>query len=990
MKRFQKIFLSFLVLAQLLPAQVALAISFPSTSSILRTAEDRYHINPSTLQNFGENVNVSDSKMISPEVMVSFSPNNPIPGKEITAQAAPLYFSNNTNQLYFTWYLKRTGCSSDETVGNNDENKYCDLDDNGKIDENDWKIEAMRILANAGYTPTTTNGSDHDGYQASFGGDGGTTSSNYCYIQDFTGGTLYELSPSNNQGTDFHCPSGTVARCVEDVSTICSEEFIAYSEGGDGGAAGSGGSGGSGGSVIFDDSGGSTTSSGSGGSGGSGGAGGTGGNAYASGSLFREYLVCKDTGISPTCTPNSRYNGSSSRPGTVSCYTGTPQCVGTLPTTPLCGAASNAYTCSSRAGSRITSCSVTPPSSTRNSGCVHLFPSPKAGVDRLGNNKFDKEEEEFWTTDPSDPDTAGTGYGDEANLVGLGQRDFTWVYEVGDEVGVVVEGTSLIPTKHNNRSYAVMWALAKNICPISSTSSYVENIQGYDVTIPTANTDINNCLEANLVDPREGGQTGRLKVNVDYTPKAVFNDASGDDRGTTLSVFASADNTITPENLLYYDWTIYVSSDGTFNPRGYNTSAERDTTGSWQDITAKLKDNKLVTFTEGNGIGSIDIKLNIQDDVFTGSPLRLEDVFEEGSGYLKVAVKIREYVDIDGKTREDAGTVIIPITSTNKYISAKSVSIENDKLQLKDTICDELIVTDPTDGDFNPLGLGRNVCLVSRNEIIGLEFSSDPGETLTDFQWTVNGQPLNCTNEMSTRCNNSKATNVNFFPVMGEVGQLYTIELAAINSTSGKRMLLSRTFQVIDPMVRIRSEDRDIAWPKYLGFYKDDTKGYAYENLSEDQFQAYAGNSPVFSVEFFPSWVKDRSKWDWSINGSSFGENVRTVQVPLSESSPGDVYTLSVDGSSFEDSSFRKALNDFWGYSIFESDERYFSHTIDLQAVVNEESELLSISSPKALFASIAQNASGQILFMVQLLLSLATIVIFMGVVLSISNRQEK
>lgn len=75
--------------------------------------------------------------------------------------------------------------------------------------------------------------------------------------------------------------------------------------------------------------------------------------------------------------------------------------------------------------------------------CSHEF--AKCGVGEIGDGVFDVEEEECWGTDPTNPDTDGDGVIDEADLAGLNQTQFTWVYRKGDRVGIVVEGTSMIP-----------------------------------------------------------------------------------------------------------------------------------------------------------------------------------------------------------------------------------------------------------------------------------------------------------------------------------------------------------------------------------------------------------------------------------------------------------------------------------------------------------------------------------------------------------------
>ncbi len=97
--------------------------------------------------------------------------------------------------------------------------------------------------------------------------------------------------------------------------------------------------------------------------------------------------------------------------------------------------------------------------------CRHLFPN--APGKETGDNSFGLEEEEFWKTNPNDSDTADLGQTDEATVSGLGQKSFSWTYQEGDQIGVVIEGISYEPTAYNDASYKVMWALPKNKCELT-------------------------------------------------------------------------------------------------------------------------------------------------------------------------------------------------------------------------------------------------------------------------------------------------------------------------------------------------------------------------------------------------------------------------------------------------------------------------------------------------------------------------------------------
>ena len=76
--------------------------------------------------------------------------------------------------------------------------------------------------------------------------------------------------------------------------------------------------------------------------------------------------------------------------------------------------------------------------------CEHKFAVCDDAFE-TGDGEFGLEEEECWKTDPTNPDTDGDGIRDEADVAGLAQQQFVWTYREGDQVGVVVEGTSSVP-----------------------------------------------------------------------------------------------------------------------------------------------------------------------------------------------------------------------------------------------------------------------------------------------------------------------------------------------------------------------------------------------------------------------------------------------------------------------------------------------------------------------------------------------------------------
>ena len=423
LRRHFRVFTFIALVAQLtfllpLPAQALFGVSIPSASKVATDLEKRYHLDLESVQDQGELFNVAPNKQPAPEVSLFFSPTDPRVGEKITAKAFPVYFSNNEESLYYTWYLKRAGCDLTNSPSQS-ARQLCDRDGDRRITVEDWKIESARIIAQNGYDSTQTSynsDSDDDGYKARFGGDNKTNVPNYCYYHDNQTGINYEIADARQ--ANFNCPSGKTPVCVVPIDEVTSGTISAdVDAGASSNAASTGG-----------DTSSNTTSSSS---------------ASASGNTFNlSNSTCTVSGL-PVC--NSA--------GTASCAVGTPSCV-TDPnndSSESCGTTLSTCQTSTNAG-------VSPV-------CQHLFPN--AIGEESGDGSFGAEEEEFWETDPNDPDTADNGNKDEANVVGFGQSSFTWNYIAGDQVGVAVEGSSMIATKHDNSSLMIMWAFPKKDCPLS-------------------------------------------------------------------------------------------------------------------------------------------------------------------------------------------------------------------------------------------------------------------------------------------------------------------------------------------------------------------------------------------------------------------------------------------------------------------------------------------------------------------------------------------
>lgn len=188
--------------------------------------------------------NYVDKKDLGPVVELSFSSDDNFnPGSDVTVNAVTTNFQTGTDDLYFTWYLKKDGCDLTKnwyiTSGNNQPEKSkssCDLDGDELVTPNDWKIAATRavIKREAGKASSSSSGinavpsveNNNNGWIKNFERDGNNNlieendeSAPDCYIQNSESGLSYELRKTE---VSFEsCPSGYKPACVKAGTASC-------------------------------------------------------------------------------------------------------------------------------------------------------------------------------------------------------------------------------------------------------------------------------------------------------------------------------------------------------------------------------------------------------------------------------------------------------------------------------------------------------------------------------------------------------------------------------------------------------------------------------------------------------------------------------------------------------------------------------------------------------------------------------------------------
>lgn len=688
----------------------------------------------------------------------------------------------------------------------------------------------------------------------------------------------------------------------------------------------------------------------------------------------------------------------------------------------------------------------------------HLFPETSSGA-HVGNNDFNSlDYEEFFHTDPNDPDTADTGNGDEANVVGLGQNSFSWNYEEGDQVGVVVEGVSMEPTQYKDSTYKIMWAFVNNKCDLdtntdedypdtdSSTGSpenigtgetcpdgsiiqqktttttkteivdtlnntatlrtsthktdYADttcngsyssvsadydkyttcpstlypvydsdgnlivpqnNINGFvcnglDTTTDNlgtytssgklaASSDINDCLYGNFADPAEGGGTKtKMDINLSYSPDFPMNDPgtgstynkSGD--GDQLVIQSSVTNADNP-GYLKYDWQLYEGDTPNADP--------------WDSISKdRLQDEQK---TSGVGLDSLKLKLNIPSI----------------KKYLKVKVTVTENNPGSSATRKGTANVVIPVSKISQRIKAYGTSVSDSlSLSLKaDEIC--LNGTKPD-----------AVCYVAKNEIAGLSVS-DTG--LTDFLWTVNGNPIQPVSQATT------SGNIAFLPILEDNSYKYSVELTA-TSSNGDKVDLVKTFQVADPEVEILSANDYVCKPNLLGHYVD-IDGKYWPDYSKTNFSAVSGTLIKLQAKF--NGINPSSdQYNWNVDGytinkanaAAFGYSIDDQSVlTLSEKQIGEIYNVGVGLIYTQDNNTKKALSKYWGVQMNNFYEKKVGAAIKISFVgsISDTQGAGKDNLPKKIIASIFSSTPDYIAFLLRIVLTAFAMLIFSKIILS-------
>ncbi len=620
----------------------------------------------------------------------------------------------------------------------------------------------------------------------------------------------------------------------------------------------------------------------------------------------------------------------------------------------------------------------------------HLFARQPSFT--TGDGSFKTDEEDAWETDPNNPSTAHNGQKDEANVVGLGIDSFSWVYTTGDKVGVAIEGTSMVGTKHNETSSMIMWAFPLDVCHPQNTSSYVSMIGGnndpgakqFPVIIHTAamdHTDFDRCFADNLIDPSKGGQPTNMKINVSSSPSnpvaQVFGPNDVNPQGDTVTVQAQTEDSTEDPASIWYGWNIYLSTDGSMNTDFNNPAA-------WALLNTNKNfiDNKQAGILEGNGRNEISINLNFSEALAKDFPRAFSP--QNNVGYLYIKVGTRENFSQD---QGRAGTSFLVVEFNllgGDHIIVSTVKPVDDKSGMTLVSRDQEIC-------LNAKALAQ--CKLMQYQIVGVSVSTANKAKYDTFIWKINDKPLECNTRISPECFDDMQAGEAFFPVLGNPGEQYVVTVVETDSKTGETLTLTRRFPIVNPALEIvpaKEDGSSNVLPKLLGFYKN-LDGTSFPDYSPDTFETTEGKIITLKSLFNADNLQGNTKLLWLVDDVTAlhvdpATGILTIPV---EKQNGSTIKVSIKGIYYQPQVIRKALRDIWNVSPDVSIETNFEDSIAVNVVPfgvgdGEDGNSLGILSvPNRYLGALLSYVPESVLFGLRLALTLAFVLFLAGFIQS-------
>lgn len=667
---------------------------------------------------------------------------------------------------------------------------------------------------------------------------------------------------------------------------------------------------------------------------------------------------------------------------------------------------------------------------------THLFPQPQISDKKYkydfvtGDGSFGSEEEKYWGTDPNNPMSSGNGKLDEENIVGRGVNEFTWIYEEGDEIGVVAEGSAHIRTAHDDASFATMFAFLNNRCDImqedidpdkqidaldkyengvkvqemgkfeSRTGVYTDDIRGNNTRFDTINMDredLTKCLFDNFTPVGQGGKPGKMDITLSFTPdkpSSGYKESKKDSivhlrPADEITMTAQIENSQKDLTEIHFSWcaelVTSIKEDRSSEPLQCYTETSA---GTYQYIPGEFEvNNDTVRFiSPASTAGDIDIANNNEpfinpDEIrsigMASIAFSLNNVPEKHPvtgkkvNYLKVRVEAGE--NFTEKIEDDQGNVIREGEGQGGYAIAyiPVQRLNNTYLQANTASSNDDTTLSINTEICDDTETNNILCRVGKNEIVGLSLNNAATTSgVSDVKFSIEDAGSTCIDQCAKNPDNEY-----FFAATGGTGETITAMASYTDIESGEEFNLTRTFVIADPYIEIIPVEG--ATRKALGAYID-LDGKEYIDESESVFETTAGSTVVLEAIAHPAWGSSEDFY-WEIDGETVAS--QTITFPVDES----VTNVTVQTAYIPDQEQKNALEDHFNLPpLYATDRPALT-----SAQIVPKSELIVHNGSQKIFANISENAPSYILFIIRTFLMIGLIIFITTLIFGIAPRKS-
>lgn len=567
--------------------------------------------------------------------------------------------------------------------------------------------------------------------------------------------------------------------------------------------------------------------------------------------------------------------------------------------------------------------------------CSHRWENAGSGCTandcESGSGKFPTGEERYWETDPTDPDTDGDGFVDEADVIGLGQQNFTWTYQKGDRVGVVVEGTSMIPVDEVNSSYKIMWGYL-DVCDETKTKLMDgDKCDGAD--------DYGYGYLATRAPGEEGLE--RLKVSLSYTPDNPVADSAGADR---ITVSSSLDDTdLNPANI-YYTWQIQKGVLG-----------DED---SWKELDIR---KNFDTTTVSSGMGLSSFSFSPKESALTGGG---------DLAYFKVTLTASR--SSGTKSKRGRASVTIPVNRKGISLKFFRVDTKDGKAVLGKEVCTE-----------------EARCPVVHNQLLAAKVSSsDYTASNSDFAWSINGKAYPLPSDPSDLFEGWNSTAI-FFAIIESEGDTPAVSVTATPKDELQPVTGSRLLSVVKPAISIKNSASSASWPKTYLVEDNSSPNSAYEMESSTVFESLTDSEVSFDLNYLPDYFFEgdtNTSIDWKIDGTSLGSgdfsesnlglhgvatenDGRTLKLTTG-SLEGAYHTIEAVVKKYWSADEKNILGTAWGIRPDTLESHY---SVDLASIaISSVGDESALANPLRILAAVGTHIPHYLLYILRLALTLA------------------